>query len=295
MLVMWVCEIFFYKTIRRGKLMKIRLGPAGVPISSKKRDSVRGVKTVAELGLNAMEIEFVRGVNLSSEKARELGEIADFLGVELSVHAPYYINLASEDEKKIKASIERILLSAERAHEMGAKIVVVHAGYYGKNKEAAHRKILEACKLIVEKIESSGWDVKIGLETMGKLSQWGTLEEIKEVWKETKLCIPVVDFAHIYARNGGSIDYSEIFDKLKSFKLKHLHAHFSGISFTKTLAGGNEKKHLPIREAKGPSFEPLAKEILKRKANITIISESPILERDALYMKEVFEKLGYRF
>lgn len=273
----------------------LRLGPAGIPLACKKCDTIKGVQKVAELGLNAMEVEFVRGVNLSKEKAKELGKIAEELDVSLSVHAPYYINLASEDAQKVKASMQRIMDSLDRAALMGAKVVVVHAGYYGKSKERAEKMIFKACKKISEHISKKKWKVYLGLETTGRQSQWGTLDEIISLCKELKHCIPVIDFAHIYARNGGEINYSEIFSKLSAIGLKEIHSHFSGIKFKKTLTGGNEREHLPVRQSKGPDFEKLAKEILKRKVNITIISESPILEKDSLYMKEVFEKLGYSF
>lgn len=271
------------------------LGPAGIPLECKKCDTIKGVEKVAELGLNAMEVEFVRGVNLSREKAKELGKIAQELDVELSIHAPYYINLASEDKEKIKASMKRILDSLDRASLMKAKVVVVHAGYYGKDKEKASKMIFDACKKISAEISKKKWNVFLGLETTGKQSQWGTLDEIIELCKKIKNCIPVIDFAHIYARNGGEINYAEIFEKVSELKLDFLHSHFSGIKFKKTLAGGNEREHLPIQKSKGPDFEKLAREILKRKINITIISESPILEKDSLYMKRIFEKLGYRF
>jgi deoxyribonuclease-4 len=274
--------------------MQIRLGPAGKPLCTK-GDTIAAIRTVHELGLNAMEIEFVRSINLSREKAKEAGTVAKKLGIELSVHAPYYINLASEDEKKVEASIKRIVESLDRASFMEAKVVVVHAGYYGSSPENARKLILEKCKEISETISENGWKVNLGLETTGRLSQWGTLDEIIALCKKVKFCIPVIDFAHIYARNGGTINYKEIFSKLKILKLKHIHSHFSGINFKKTLVGGNEKEHLPIKRSKGPSFEELAKEILKQKINITIISESPILERDALYMKQIFQKLGYKF
>ena len=275
--------------------MEIRLGPAGIPLSCKNCNTLEGVKKVAELGLSAMEVEFVRGVNLSREKARELGRIAEELNVELSVHAPYYINLASEDEEKVNASVKRILDSLDRAELMGAGIVVVHAGYYGKDKEKAGEMIERKCAEIAEVIEKNSWKVKLGLETMGKQSQWGTLEEIARVCKRLRACAPVIDFAHIYARNGGEINYPEILDTVKKLRVGHVHSHFSGMEFTKTLAGGNEKRHLPIKKARGPDFEALAREILRRKVSITIISESPILERDSLLMKEILEKLGYKF
>ncbi|MDI6643225.1 MAG: hypothetical protein QMD95_04150, partial [Candidatus Hodarchaeaceae archaeon] len=125
---------------------------------------------------------------------------------------------------------------------------------------------------------------------------FGTLDEIVRLCKRVRGCVPVVDFAHLYARAAGRIDYAEVFERLKPLKLKHLHSHFTSMEWTPTKVPGygNERRHLPIKFNK-PPFEPLAREILKRDVNITLISESPVLEQDSLMMKHAFEKLGYRF
>ncbi len=275
--------------------MKIRLGPSGIPLSCKGSSSIEGVKKVAKLGLSAMEVNFTHGIHMSVKTAKELGKVAEDLDVELSIHVPYYINLASEDKKKVIASKKRILDSLERGIAMNATIVAIHAGYYGKSKEEAMKKIFKACREIAEIIERNSWNIKLGLETMGKQKSWGTLDEIIEISKKLKRVVPYLDPAHIYARQGGRINYKEIFDKLKVLKLKKLHSHFSGIKYSLVKIGrGNERYHVPMKEA-GPDFEPFAKEILKRKIDVTIISESPVLERDSLLMKKIFEKLGYEF
>lgn len=277
---------------------KIWLGPAGIPGMCKERSTLAGVRCVAEIGLNAMEIEFVRGITLTQKAAEEVGKIAQELGVRLSVHCPYFINLCSPDKKKVEASKQRILESARRAHAMGADIVVFHPGYYGgRSPEEAYRTVKEADSDMIAKLEKEGIDdVFLGHETTGKQSAFGTLEEIVSLCKELSKCRPVVDFAHIYARQGGRIDYAQILDALKPLKLDHLHTHFTAMEWTpaKQAGAGNEKRHLPMR-AGDPPFRPLAEEVLKRGMKITIISESPVLELDSLEMKKIFEKLGYRF
>jgi deoxyribonuclease-4 len=275
--------------------VKIRLGSSGIPISSKGNSTIDGVKRIAELNLNALECSFTHGIHMSLATARELGKVAKELDVELSIHVPYFVNLASLDKKIIEASKKRIIDSLERGVEMGASIVAAHAGYYGKDREKAAEMIFEACKEITELIEKNDWNIEFGLETMGKQASFGTLEEIIKLCKKLKHLVPYLDPAHIYARDGGQISYNDIFDKLEILKLDKLHSHFSGIKYSLTGIGrGNERNHVPMKEA-GPDFEAFAKEILKRKTDITIISESPILEIDSLLMKRIFEKLDYKF
>lgn len=275
--------------------MIIRLGPSGIPISSEGSSSIEGVKKVAEMGLTAMEISFTHGIHMSLKTAEELGKVARDLDIELSIHVPYFINLASETKKIIEDSKKRIMDSLERGVAMNASVVAAHAGYYGKSKEIANQMVFEACKEINDKIEENGWSVYFGLETMGKQKSWGTLDEIISVCSKLKHIIPYLDAAHLYALQGGQIDYKKVFDKLEVLKLKKYHSHFSGIKYSLVGIGrGNERQHVPMKEA-GPDFEGFAKEILKRNTDITIISESPILEMDSLLMKTILGKLGYIF
>ena len=257
--------------------------------------SAEGVRKVAELGLSAMQVAFTHSIYMQLKEAKEVGKIAKEVDVELSVHTPYYVNLASEHKKIIEESKKRIIDSLERGAAMGATVVVTHAGYYGKDKIKSTEMVFETCKEITEHIEKNGWNIDFGLETMGKQKSWGTLEEIIDVCKRLKHLIPYLDAAHLYALHGGQVNFKDIFDKLEILKLNKIHSHFSGIKYSLVGIGrGNEKQHVPMKMA-GPNFEDYAKEILKRKKDITIISESPILEIDSLAMKETFEKLGYEF
>ncbi len=273
----------------------IYLGPAGIPTVSKERTTIGGIKCVAELKLNAFEVEFVRRVGMSNEMAKETGRVAKELNILLSVHCPYFINLCSQEKEKLDASKQRILNSVERAFHMGAEIAVFHPGFYGNlTPEATFNAIEGACRDMLDRMRAKGIKgVSLGLETTGKVSQFGTLDETIEICKKLKECAPVVDFAHIYARQAGRIDYGEVFEKLKPLKLKHLHAHFTGMEWTPAKAPwqGNERRHLELKVNK-PPFEPLAREVLKRKIDITLISESPILEKDSLEMKHIFERLA---
>jgi len=253
---------------------------------------------VAELKLNAMEVEFVRGVAMGNEMAKEVGKLAKGLNIRLSIHCPYFINLCTSDKQKLEASKKRILDSAERAYHMGARIIVYHPGFYGAlSHEEAFEAVKTADEDMLDRMRSAGIKgVTLGHEITGKGSAFGDLDELVELCKQLNGCEPVVDFAHLYAREAGRIDYKEIFNKLEPLKLKHLHCHFTSMEWTpaKILGQGNERRHLPMKFDK-PPFKPLAEEIIKRKVNITLISESPVLEMDSLEMKRVFEKLGHRF
>ncbi|MBD3155062.1 MAG: TIM barrel protein [Candidatus Aenigmarchaeota archaeon] len=267
--------------------MTIHIGTGGTPKSSEDRSTISGLKRLKELGLTAMEVEFVYGVRMGSEMAEEVGELAKKLGITLSIHAPYYINLTSTEKKKIEASKRRIIKSCERGHTMGAKIVVFHPAYYGKlSQEETYERVKQECEEIIERLKEKGIkDVIVGLETTGKKSQFGNIDECIKIVKNVKGCGVCIDWAHVYARNGGKINFGEIIDKVLTLKNKHIHSHFSGIKFSDK----GERNHLTI-SSKQPDYKELVKEIKKRNLDITLISESPNLEKDALKLKSMLNE-----
>jgi len=254
----------------------IKVGPAG----SEGKGNLEGVKKVARMGLDCMEVEFTYGVRMRIEEAERVGGLARAKGVLLSVHAPYYINLASDEEEKVIASKKRILASCERAHALGAQNVVFHAGFYqkktaAKTYELIKREILE----IQDHISKEKWKVTLCPEVTGKPSQFGSLEEILELMKDTG-CGITVDFSHLFARQQGQIDYAEILQVLP----EKFHAHFSGIEY----GDKGERKHI---ETEKKFFEPLASELVKKKLDVTLINESPQPYKDAAMMKRILAKL----
>ena len=269
--------------------MRLWLGPAGTPINS--NSSAEGIINLAEMGLNANELQFTYGVKMGLETAKKVGELAKQNNIRLSIHAPYYINLLQQDKTKLNRSLSNIYESAKRADLLGAKVVVFHPGAYMKTpKDTAVERMISVCEEASKNVS-----VPLGLELTGKQGQFGNLDEIFTVCKAVKGCVPVVDFAHDYARNAGHIDYDMIFKKLSALKLKEHHFHFSGINFgVKSEGVGNERNHEPISVDK-PPFKPLAEKILKEKIDTAIICESPLLDRDSLVMKRIFEEKGYGF
>lgn len=272
--------------------MKIFLGPAGIPFSCEKRDTIEGIKKVAELGLNAMEVEFVHSVYMKKEVAEQAGQVAEEMGVRLSIHAPYYINLCSEKKETIAASRKRIFDCADRGERMGADAIAIHSAYYGKfEREKVFEVVKEEFLKILDEMKSAGIkNVRLGVETMAKRSQFGTLEEVVELHRQVKQVVPYIDWAHLFVRGGGKVDYGNVLEVLKKAKMDHINSHFEGVS--KNKSGEWVDVHAPIKD---PAFEPLARELVKKKIDITIISESPLLEEDSLKMKKILEKAGHIF
>ena len=236
----------------------LRVGTAGIPHSAEKRDTLSGIQRVAELGLSAMELEFVRGVNMNPVNARKAGSLARKLGVSLSVHAPYYVNLASVEDKKIQASIDRVFDAAVVGDAAGAEIVVFHPGFYsGRDPKEAGELIVEGVSVLRERLDDAGAEILLGPEAMGKLSQYGTIDELIKLSMEVQGCVPVVEWCHIHARSLGGLsspkDYGGVLEKIrKKLGTTCFHMHFSGVEYTDR----GEKKHLPFSSMQ-PDYAPL--------------------------------------
>ncbi len=266
--------------VRVGSPM-MSVGPAGYPPGSK--GGANAVERTRALGLGALEVQFGRGVNLTDEKAAEMGARARELDVALSVHAPYYINFNSKDET-VEKSHDWLMRSLRAADAMGARIVVVHAAsYMGSTPERTTERVIEAMRRARSQMGSEGLRPVIGLETMGKSASWGTLSEIAAVMAEVEGVEPVPDFGHIHARYGGRLrtedDFREVLDSCLQMHQGRLHCHFSCIEYT----AKGEKRHL-LLEAKEPDFAILAPLLKGEGRDVTIISETPAPSEDAVRM-----------
>jgi len=269
----------------------IRIGQAGIPLSCKGRTNKDGLVYTKEfLDLNAMEVQFVRGLYImEDEEAQFMKEYSEINDVELHVHAPYYINLAGSSEE-LDLSFEKILFSARIADKMGAKTVVVHPGYYGdQSPKKTIKKISKNTKKLQSILKKEKIKVNIGLETMGKQKVFGSLDEIIEICKNVKGLLPIIGLGHIHARTNGGLkkyeDFEEIFQKLKPLRMKHYLIHITGVLYE----NGNEFYHIPIKKG-DMSLAPCIEVILDNEYDVTLISESPLLEHDAVYIRLQVEK-----
>ena len=272
-------------------------GPAGNSDSYKNRKDVSVFDYLKSFGLNAYEYQCGRGVRISSKTAEEFG--MSMKGINLSIHAPYYISLSSVEEEKRENSVKYILQTAKIAKCMGANRVVVHSGSCGKiDRQLALKLAKETMsKAILALKEENLGDVSICPETMGKVNQLGTLDEVLSFCEVSSNMIPCIDFGHLNARTFGKTNssdaYAKILDsienKLGYDRLKVFHSHFSKIEYT--IPGG-EKKHLTFEDTKyGPDFEPLAELIAKRGLSPIFICESSGTQaEDAQKMQEMYRK-----
>jgi deoxyribonuclease-4 len=266
-------------------------GTAGIPNSSPKLDTFSGIKKLKELNLDVMELEFVHGVKISTTTANKINTFSKQYNIFLSVHAPYYINLNSLDPEKIEASINRIVKTCEIASYCAAKDIVIHPGYYhNMDKLTAYNNIKNNLKKVLELI--SDYDVILRIETMGKISQFGTLEEVLNLSQDLgPKVLPCLDFAHMYARSLGKInsynDFYKIFDdvkhKLGKDALNNIHIHISGIKYSDK----GEVHHLNLKESQF-NYVDFVKVLKDLNIKGLIITESPNLEEDATLLKNLY-------
>lgn len=276
----------------------IRMGPAGNPVDYS-GSSTGAPKYIYEEGLNAYEYQGTHGVRIGEKSAEQLGENAEKYDVQVSIHGQYWINFASQKDETIEKSKERLFKAARIGSIMNAYQVVFHPAYYSeRTDEEALKLTIEGMSEVVAGLKKENIDIMLGPETTGKKSQLGDLDEIIELCHEVPMTVPTVDFAHIHARENGRLqgkeDYLRIFEKIENElgpeKVENLHTHFTELEYTEK----GEKKHLTYGTDQSPPFKPLAEIIVENGYTPTIISESPILDKDALNFKEIIEGLGYK-
>ncbi len=278
--------------------MSAILGPAGNCedfYDAGHKSSLEAPKWVFDMGLGAYEYQCGKGVKISEEAAKKLGARANEYGIALSVHAPYYISLSSVEKEKRDKSIDYILKTLSVAKAMGAKRIVVHSGAAGSitRREAMELAKDTLSRSVAAAKEAGFGDIFICPETMGKVKQLGSVDEVIELCQLDEMLLPTIDFGHVNSMTLGGLktkaDFEKIFDalgnKLGGWRAANFHAHYSRIEYT----NAGEKKHHTLAETEyEPDFEPIAEIIAKRKLSPVIICESRGTQtRDAVNMQEI--------
>lgn len=278
-------------------MSKAKFGPGGngdLFYAQGGKGTVQAPAWVKNYGLDAYEFEAGNGLTAGETTLRKIGEEAKLHGIAMSLHTPYFISLSGIDPEKRLKSIDYIQKSLWAAELLGAKTIVIHSGSAAKiSREEAMKLSCDTLEKVIEAVGDT--DIKLGIETMGKVNQLGTLDEVIEQCRVDKHYVPVVDFGHMNSREQGLFrtadDYRRVFDKIAEGcspeVAKSLHCHFSKIEYT----SAGEKKHLTFAdEVYGPDFEPLMEAIAKDGLTPTIICESDGTQpEDALAMKKCYE------
>jgi len=294
--------------------MGIKLGPAGVPLSCKGRTIVEGMDDIIALGLETMEVQTVRMVAPQHfEQYWQAGVLANKTEFEMNIHGPYYSELLGNRVERGR-SLAKIEATLQAARTINARHITLHTGHYGDfgRGHAANEQVANVFSGIVDRIGEiwhddedefpvfpwikNGTPSKIGVETSGRQELWGSLEEVLEVVNHVDGTVPVLNIAHIHARGHGrmrtSEDYGELFDTVReTIGTKEFYCHFSGIEHRT----GNAMHYTQIKKS-DLNFEPLAEFIVEDGGwlDITLISDSPLLEHDAMYMLQNIEKSRHK-
>ena len=276
-------------------MSELRFAVAGTPLSTPSPGgTVNGLKRTHALGIRAMELEWVQQVPRNEERMREIRSTAKKLQMSLTVHAPYYINLNAQDPVKLAASKARILLALQMADLAGARSVCVHAAFYlGLTPEQTYDNVQRATEDILKEQNKRKIKANLGFETMGKPTQFGTLDEVLRISKEFDL-YPVLDPAHMHARSNGHFNsvkqWNDMFDQYEATlgkkSLTTVHMHYSGIAYS----AKGERKHLPLAESDA-KWRDFLQVLHDRHIGGVVVCESPLLEDDTLVLQQAYESL----
>ena len=282
--------------------MNIMFGPGGnseAYYDAGYKSSLDRPKYLSQIGLNAYEYQCNKGVHISEDSARILGEEAKKHGVHLSIHSQYYVSLSSTDPEKREKSVEYLLACFRVAKLMGADRIVVHSGSCAKMTRAkAYELSLDTLHKTLERAKEEGLDdIYLCPEVMGKINQLGDFDEVIKLCQTHEMLLPAIDFGHLNCRTLGSLktkeDYLTLFNKMEKKlgreKAKIFHCHFSKIEYTNQ----GEKRHLTFEDTQfGPDFEPFIEAVHEKGFTPVIICESAgTQDKDALAMANYFNQL----
>lgn len=275
------------------KFDKLNFITAGMPLRTGKGSYPQAFNVLKEMNLDGMELEFVHGVRMSDTNRDFVKNMSkDFI---ITAHGPFYINLNSQEEEKIDASLQRIIDTASVASEAGAFSITYHAAFYmGKDKETVYNQVKTQTRRIIEILENENINVWIRPETTGKATQWGDIDEIINLSKEFEQVLPCVDFSHLHARTAGEYntydEFSKVLEKIGNeigqYALENFHGHLAGIEYT----AKGEKQHLNL-ENSDMNYKDLLKAMKEFGVKGALVCESPNIEDDCKLIKTYYEGL----
>lgn len=263
------------------------------------KTTTQAFKWLKQTGLNAFEYSFGRGVNMSAATAEKIKQAAQESDVCLSAHAPYYINFANTDDEKITNSINHCIRTAQISKLMGSDRIIIHSATVGKVlREEAFKTTQDNINKLTQAIyDEKLTDINFCFETMGKINQIGTLDEVIKLCQTDDIYYPVIDFGHLNARTKGGLssyqDYYNVFkqltDNLDKKKIDNLHIHFSKIEYS----NGGEVRHLTFNDnIYGPDYKNMIQCIHDFKLTPRVICESAGTQaEDALEMLTYYNYL----
>ena len=272
---------------------KLNFITAGMPLRTGKGTYPQAFDILKEMDLDGMELEFVHGVRMKDEHREFVRNKSN--NYIITAHGPFYINLNSQEEDKIDASVQRIIDTASVASQAGAFSITYHAAFYmGKDKETVYNQVKNQTKRIMDIIERENIEVWIRPETTGKATQWGDIDEIINLSKEFEKVLPCVDFSHLHARSAGEYntydEFSKILEKigteLGQYALDNFHGHLAGIEYTSK----GERCHLNLEDS-DMNYKDLMKVLKEFNVKGALVCESPNIEDDCKLLKEYYLSL----
>lgn len=274
---------------------RLFFGTAGVPNSTEKKNNpIEGVKKIHELGLDCMQLEFAHGVRMKEEVSSGLRKISYELGIPLTSHGPYYINLNAREQDKIDSSVERIIQTAKISDACGAESMTFHAAFYMKDSPFDVFDLVEkSMNVIEERLSRLDIEIELRPELTGKTSQFGSLEELMSLTKNVHSCYPCLDFSHLFARTGNYNTYEEftrvlgeVEEQVGRTHLDRVHVQMSGISSNSK----GDLKHLNLEESKF-NWKDCLRAMKEFNCKGYVVCNSPNLEVDALKLKEYYTSI----
>jgi deoxyribonuclease-4 len=275
--------------------VSLRFGTSGIPLSTRRPGTVHGLRRARELGLECFELAWGNGVRMSGSTADRIAEVSVECGLELTAHAPYYVNFCGAEDV-VERSMARMIDTGVQAARCGAASLCFHPGWYGElAPSVARRRVAARLRRLARSLREQEVAIDLRPETTGRTSQVGTLDEIL-AWSQTIAGVrPCLDFSHLYARQQGAFNRHEDFVRLLQQvsarlgrqALSRLHVHVSGIEF----GPGGERRHVPLLKSKF-RWRDLLRALHDVRASGWVICETPAMEEDALRLQRFYRRIA---